>query len=51
MWGSRRVESLVSGASRGSTEQVLATVEAAIAAFRGGRDLFDDATMMAVTVG
>ena len=39
------------GASRGSAEQVLATVEAAIAAFRGGRELFDDATMMAVKVG
>ena len=51
MFGSDRLESLVSGASRGSAEQVLATVEAAIAAFRGGRDLFDDATMMAVTVG
>jgi serine phosphatase RsbU (regulator of sigma subunit) len=51
MFGSDRLESLVSAASRGSTEQVLATVEAAIAAFRGGRDLFDDATMMAVTVG
>ena len=31
--------------------EVLATVEQAIATFRGGRDLFDDATMMAVTVG
>ena len=51
MFGSDRLESLVSAASRGSAEQVLATVEAAIAAFRGGRDLFDDATMMAVTVG
>jgi hypothetical protein len=30
---------------------VLATVEQAIATFRGRRDLFDDATMMAVTVG
>jgi hypothetical protein len=30
---------------------VLMTVEQAIATFRGGRDQFDDATMMAVTVG
>jgi serine phosphatase RsbU (regulator of sigma subunit) len=51
MFGSDRLESLVAGAARGSAEQVLATVEAAIAAFRGGRELFDDATMMAVTVG
>jgi phosphoserine phosphatase RsbU/P len=51
MFGSDRLESLVVSASRGSAEQVLATVEGAIAAFRGGRDLYDDATMMAVTVG
>jgi sigma-B regulation protein RsbU (phosphoserine phosphatase) len=51
MFGSDRLESLVAGAARGSAEQVLATVEGAIAAFRGGRELFDDATMMAVTVG
>jgi serine phosphatase RsbU (regulator of sigma subunit) len=51
MFGSDRLESLVAAAARGSAEQVLATVEGAIAAFRGGRDLFDDATMMAVTVG
>jgi len=51
MFGSDRLESLVTAAARGSAEQVLATVEGAIAAFRGGRDLFDDATMMAVTVG
>jgi serine phosphatase RsbU (regulator of sigma subunit) len=51
MFGSDRLESLVAAAARGSAEQVLATVEGAIATFRGGRDLFDDATMMAVTVG
>jgi serine phosphatase RsbU (regulator of sigma subunit) len=51
MFGSDRLESLVAAAARGTAEQVLATVEGAIAAFRGGRDLFDDATMMAVTVG
>ena len=51
MFGSDRLEALVAAAARGSAEQVLATVEGAIAAFRGGRDLFDDATMMAVTVG
>ena len=51
MFGSDRLESLVAAAARGSAEQVLTTVEGDIAAFRGGRDLFDDATMMAVTVG
>jgi sigma-B regulation protein RsbU (phosphoserine phosphatase) len=51
MFGSDRLEALVAAAARGSAEQVLATVEGAITAFRGGRDLFDDATMMAVTVG
>jgi serine phosphatase RsbU (regulator of sigma subunit) len=51
MFGSDRLESLVAAAARGSAEQVLASVEGAIAAFRGGRELFDDATMMAVTVG
>ena len=51
MFGSDRLESLVAAAARGSAEEVLTTVEGAIAAFRGGRDLFDDATMMAVTVG
>jgi sigma-B regulation protein RsbU (phosphoserine phosphatase) len=51
MFGSERLESLVAASGRGSAETVLATVEAAISTFRGGRDLFDDATMMAVTVG
>jgi serine phosphatase RsbU (regulator of sigma subunit) len=51
MFGSDRLESLVTAAARGSAAEVLATVEGAIAEFRGGRDLFDDATMMAVTVG
>jgi sigma-B regulation protein RsbU (phosphoserine phosphatase) len=51
MFGSDRLESLVAAAARGSAEEVLAAVEGAIAAFRGGRELFDDATMMAVTVG
>jgi serine phosphatase RsbU (regulator of sigma subunit) len=51
MFGSDRLESLVTASGRGSADEVLATVEQAIAAFRGGRDLFDDATMMAVTVG
>ena len=61
MFGSDRLESLVASAAGGpgrrslgeggSAAEVLASVEGAITAFRGGRDLFDDATMMAVTVG
>jgi sigma-B regulation protein RsbU (phosphoserine phosphatase) len=51
MFGSDRLESLVAGAAHGSADEVLATVEHEITAFRGRRDLFDDATMMAVTVG
>jgi serine phosphatase RsbU (regulator of sigma subunit) len=51
MFGSDRLESLVAASGRGSADDVLAKVEEAIATFRGGRDLFDDATMMAVTVG
>jgi sigma-B regulation protein RsbU (phosphoserine phosphatase) len=51
MFGSERLESLVAASGRSSADAVLATVERAISEFRGGRELFDDATMMAVTVG
>ena len=51
MFGSERLEALVASSGLGSADDVLARVEQAIATFRGGRDLFDDATMMAVTVG
>lgn len=51
MFGSERLEALVAASGRGSADEVLVAVEQAISAFRGGRDLFDDATMMAVTVG
>jgi serine phosphatase RsbU (regulator of sigma subunit) len=51
MFGSDRLEALVAAASRGSADEVLMNVEQAISAFRGRRDQFDDATMMAVTVG
>jgi sigma-B regulation protein RsbU (phosphoserine phosphatase) len=51
MFGSERLESLVASSGHGSADDVLMAVEGAIARFRGGRDLFDDATMMAVTVG
>jgi serine phosphatase RsbU (regulator of sigma subunit) len=51
MFGAERLEALVAASAGASAEAVLATVEAAIATFRGGRDLFDDATMMAARVG
>ena len=42
---------LIDAARRAGADQVLARVEQAVSAFRGHRDQFDDATMMAVTVG
>jgi serine phosphatase RsbU (regulator of sigma subunit) len=51
MFGSDRLESIVSSSAGSSADQVLMRVETAISAFRGHRDLYDDATMMAVTVG
>ena len=51
MFGSDRLESLVSASAGASADEVLMRVETAISAFRGHRDLYDDATMMAVTVG
>lgn len=51
MFGSDRLESLVTASAHATADEVLAQVEQAITAFRGHRDLFDDATMMAATVG
>jgi len=51
MFGSDRLEALVSASAHATADDVLAGIERAIADFRGRRDLFDDATMMAVTVG
>jgi sigma-B regulation protein RsbU (phosphoserine phosphatase) len=51
MFGSDRLESLVAATGLGSADQVLMKVESAISTFRGHTDLFDDATMMALTVG
>src|SRR3954468_6884458 len=51
MFGSDRLEALVAKSGRSSADEVLTTVERAITTFRGGRDLFDDATMMVVRVG
>jgi serine phosphatase RsbU (regulator of sigma subunit) len=51
MFGSERLETLVAASAGATADELLAKVEQAIAAFRGGRDLFDDATMMAARVG
>jgi sigma-B regulation protein RsbU (phosphoserine phosphatase) len=51
MFGSERLESLVAASACDSADQVLAKVERAISDYRGHRDQYDDATMMAVKVG
>lgn len=51
MFGTERLEALVSASAGASADAILMRVEKAIAEFRGHRDLYDDATMMAVTVG
>jgi len=49
MFGAERLESLLMSAT--GAEDLLARVETVIAAFRGNREPFDDATMMVVKVG
>ncbi|HUF47236.1 MAG TPA: SpoIIE family protein phosphatase [Vicinamibacterales bacterium] len=51
MLGAEGLEAMLEGAAAGTAEDILARVEAGVTAFRGSRDLFDDATMMAVKVG
>jgi sigma-B regulation protein RsbU (phosphoserine phosphatase) len=51
MFGADRLEALLTSSIAGHAEDLLSRVEQAIAAFRGGRELFDDATMMAVKIG
>jgi serine phosphatase RsbU (regulator of sigma subunit) len=51
MFGSEQLESLVAQSAGATADAVLAKVEGAISSFRGHRELFDDATMMVVTVG
>ncbi len=49
MFTTERLEALLLAAAK--EEDVLARVEAAVTAFRAGREPFDDATMMVVTIG
>lgn len=51
MFGAERLESLLISFAKDGTGDVLERVETAISAFRGRREPFDDATMMAVRVG
>ncbi|HWB29285.1 MAG TPA: SpoIIE family protein phosphatase [Vicinamibacterales bacterium] len=51
LFGSEQLEAALVAASGASADQVLASVEAEITRFRAGRELPDDATMMAVKVG
>jgi serine phosphatase RsbU (regulator of sigma subunit) len=51
MFGSERLEALLVALAGGDRSDVLERVEAAISTFRGRREPFDDATMMAVRVG
>jgi serine phosphatase RsbU (regulator of sigma subunit) len=51
MFGAERLESLLVSFATDGKGDVLERVESAINAFRGKREPFDDATMMAVRVG
>jgi sigma-B regulation protein RsbU (phosphoserine phosphatase) len=51
MFGAERLEALLQSAAVGDTDEVLHRVESAVNGFRGKREAFDDATMMAVKVG
>jgi serine phosphatase RsbU (regulator of sigma subunit) len=51
MFGPDRLEHVLVAAGPSGADDVLSRVESAVTAFRGARELFDDATMMAVRVG
>ena len=51
MFGSERLEKHLLSAGPGTASAVLTHVERALQEFRGSRELYDDATMMAVRVG
>jgi len=51
MFGAERLEALLLSSAVAGTDDVLTRVETAVNAFRGNREPFDDATMMAVKVG
>ena len=51
MFGTERLEALLASCRGLGTDVVLQRVEGALKAFRGTREPFDDATMMAVRIG
>ena len=51
MFGSERLEALLAASGPGRPDGVLQCVETALRDFRGSREPFDDATMMAVSIG
>ncbi len=51
LFGAERLEQLLTEFDPAGTDDVMVRVESALAAFRGSRELFDDATMMVVKVG
>jgi hypothetical protein len=51
MFGAERLEALLSAGATSEVGDVLARVESEISRFRGSREPFDDATMMAVRIG
>ena len=51
MFGTERLESLLASSGSGGPDAVLQHVETALKQFRGTREPYDDATMMAVRVG
>ena len=51
MYGSERLEAALAATAGRDADQVMVAVEAAVAGFRAGVELTDDATMMVVKVG
>jgi len=51
MFGADRLEKLLQTVGASDPDKVLQIVEGALQQFRGSRELYDDATMMAVRIG
>ena len=51
MFGADRLEKLLQTVGAGDPDKVLQIIESALQQFRGSRELYDDATMMAVRIG
>jgi sigma-B regulation protein RsbU (phosphoserine phosphatase) len=51
MFGPERLEAVLTSGAIPSAADILARIERAVSTFRGSREPFDDATMMAVKVG